>query len=492
MRPLTPAIAFSLLLSGCAAADLAGMSAGGGDVDPVRGQTILFVGTDPSTLSKNIYQVQAISQDDFATDEERNAAVLFAEGFELTVLTDLSVDSDGDGPLTNDSDTLLPAEAPFAVPDRLGNRVGIIVSSYDDEDDLPVGRAAVVDLATGTQFVAPDVPGLTGVRFSWLGQYLLLEHWDADTGAIGLSRLDLNAIAPEVEPLEVPDAFDVFLTGLIPDSDAFYATAVDTYGASSLLRVDAATGTVDTLVQAVTGGLSDLTVSPDGALAAATLVDSETGRGGVVVADLTGQASWTPLTNELGADCQQPAWNPAPLGSHQLVYVCEDLSTGRPDVYLWQGDGPPQTSSPPMDSLTGGAQPSVPEGSMDGLVLRSRLRWDPTGSVLLFGASSASDAAIDAPMSLLVLDPAERRAVPVYDGDNGVADLVHFAAASSDPVLLVWDISTLGTEDSVGRHPIQLVAADPLGPRTVRGVDLGRDLIVEYPLFLGGNTLLYP
>ena len=205
-----------------------------------------------------------------------------------------------------------------------------------------------------------------------------------------------------------------------------------------------------------------------------------------------GQASWTPLTTELGADCQQPAWNPAPLGSHQLVYVCEDLSTGRPDIYLWQGDEPPQGSSPSMDSLTGGAQPSVPEGSMDGLVLRSRLRWDPTGSVLLFGASSASDAAIDAPMSLLVLDPAERRAVPVYDGDNGVADLVHFAAASSDPVLLVWDISTLGTEDSVGRHPIQLVAADPLGPRTVRGVDLGRDLIVEYPLFLGGNTLLYP
>ncbi|MCO4771737.1 MAG: hypothetical protein KDA24_17030, partial [Deltaproteobacteria bacterium] len=132
------------------------------------------------------------------------------------------------------------------------------------------------------------------------------------------------------------------------------------------------------------------------------------------------------------------------------------------------------------------------EGSMDGLVLRSRLRWDPSGALLMFGASSATDASQDAAMSLLIVDPTEGRAVPVYDGDDGLADLAHFAAASSEPVLLVWDTSSDGLDDSLGLHPIQLVSANPEASRTVRGVNLGRNLKVEYPLFLGGNTLLYP
>jgi hypothetical protein len=492
---LLPSVA--LLLAGCSVAGFEGAPTGGDGLDPVVGQTILFVGTDATTLRTNIYQVQAVApQDDLATDEERNAAVLDAEGFEVTALSDFEVGIDS--PLQNEGDTLLPSEAPFAVPDRLGRRIALVATGYDEFDGLPVGRAAVLDLGTGEQHLLPDVVGLRGVRFSWLGGYMILLRRDETTGGEALSVARIDEGDPiEVLDLSVPGAAEVQFAGVLRDTDELLVVATDTYGSSWVERVDPATGTSSTIVAATAGGLGQLQVTRAGDFLAATLTDGESGRRTIGVARMGGfgAASWQRLTESLDSDCSDPAWNPAREGEEpqQLAYICHGVTTGRPDVLLWEGDAPPEGSTPPsMDTLTGGAQPAVPDGSMDGLVVRARLRWDPTGAVLLFGASSADDASEDEPMTLLSLDPLERRAVPVFDGDDGVADLAHFAAASSEPVLLVWDRGASGLDDSSGRHPIRLVAADPAGARTVRGVDLGRNLIVAYPLFLGGNTLLYP
>jgi len=489
-----------LALSALAAATLGGCAAaletaGGGDfvVDPVRGQTVLFVGTDATTLRTNIYQVQAVNTDDFATDEERNAAVLVAESFEVTVLTDFEAETD---PLVDDGATLLPSEAPFAVPDYLGNRVAVVATGVDFETEISYGRAAVIDLQTREQRIAPELPGLVGARFTWLGNHLLLESRDSETGTASVATLDLLDPSSQPIPVELEGATSVVVAGLLPESDAFLAVVQDDDGGSSVVALDPLTGAGDTLVSASEGGLGQLTVSPDGLSLAATHSAPDSGRRSVVVADLSAAPTeWVFMTAHLDAECHDPAWNPARVDGldAQLAYACEQVTTGRPDLFLWEGSTLPDGDSPPsMETLTEGGQPAVPGSSMDGLVLRSRLRWDPSGSVLLFGASSSEDADLDEAMSLLVLDPLEGRAVPVYDGDDGNADLAHFAAASSEPVLLVWDRNASGLEDSVWRHTIQLVAASPSGSRTVRGVNLGRDLLVSYPLFLAGNTLLYP
>jgi len=486
----------ALLGSGCAAGAVDAGNLFGEDLDPVVGQTILFVGTDAATLRTNIYQVQPVLlRDDAATDEERNGAVLDAASFTVRVLTDLQVGAEG--PMLDDGDTLLPGSAPFAVPDRLGRRAAIIASGYDAQGISEVGRVAVIDLATLEQRLTPDVAGLTSVRFTWLGGHLVLEHRDPMSGALGLSTLELDALPQDLTELVVPGADEVQLAGLLRDSDSFLVTATDADGASFVATVDPWTQGVVTVVNPVAQALGPVRVSRSGDFFATTLTDPESGRRTVAVASLdgAGPAGWTSLTGELSADCGDPSWNPArgPDDLQQLAYACEDLDTGRPDILLWEGTGEPTTSTPPMETLTGGAQPAVPDGSMDGLVLRSRLRWDPTGQVLLFGASNGNDAVDDEAMTLLVLNLLDRRATAVFDGSDGVADLAHFAAASSEPVLLVWDRSASGfTSDSEGRHAIKLVSADPNGERVVRGVELGQALRVDYPLFLGGNTLLYP
>ncbi|MCO4771892.1 MAG: hypothetical protein KDA24_17810, partial [Deltaproteobacteria bacterium] len=355
----------ALVGTGCsyAAVDVAGGA--NQDVDPVRGQTIVFVGTDPITLRTNIYRVQAISQDDFATDEERNAAVLFAEGFELTVLTDFEVGPEG--PLVDDGDIILPSEAPFAVPDRLGNRVGVVIGGYDFANELPVGRAAVVDLATGDTTVAPDVPGLTGVRFSWLGQFLVLEHRDPLTGLAGVSTIDLLTEPLVAQPVDVPGSASVAVAGLERESDAMFLSSSDAYGVSRIVRFEPLTSALSDIAPSIEGAIADVHVNRTGDRIAASWVDPDTARRTVVVADTTiSGGSWVELTSALDADCSQPAWNPARTGdeAQQLAYVCEDSETGRPDVLLWEGSSLPSGAQPPsMETLTGGAQPAVPEGS---------------------------------------------------------------------------------------------------------------------------------
>lgn len=485
--PLLVALA---LLSGCSYGALNEDVATGADVDPVLGQTILFVGTDPATLTTDVYQVQAVTMRDGARSEQ----VLDADAFEVTSLSDFSVGPES--PVQTDDDVLLPSAQPFPIPDRLGERVAVVATGYDAEGGV-LGRVAVLDLLTGEQVVLPPQPLLRAVRFSWYGGWLLAEHVDAEgRSSLSVTNAWLDLADAVFSPVTVEGATSLAFGGLLPESDSFIVMAT-TYDGTVVYELDPMADQMTLLVDPIDGALARPSVSPDGLLLATTRSDPNTGRRTVLVtARGEGEGStWIPLNDPALDDCRDPAWAPATADktSYKLAYVCEELATGRPDVYLWQSDtAPPPEGQSAVEQLTAGAQTSVPDSSMDGLVLRSRLRWDRSGQVLVFGASNQDDALEDAPMTLLALDLVERRAVPVYDGDDGVADLAHFSAIADEPVLLVWDRSASGLQDSQGQHPIQLVSADPAGGRQVRGVTVGRDLYVSYPLFLGGNTLLYP
>ena len=493
-RSITP-ILLAASLAGCAYAP-AELAGGGAGVDPVLGQTIIFVGTDSTTLETNIYQVQAVTLESFANDSNTSGApaALDADEFETTPLTDFLESTES--PVQEDGDGLLPNYAPFALPDRLGTRVAVVASGTD-VDLVPVGRAAVLELGTRDMQLAPDVRGLGNVRFSWLGNHLLFEAEDPELGPrLGWMPFPLD-VNGEPTWVATEQATAIEFAGLVPGTDKFLARTIDSEGRTEILLADP-DGATRTLIAPSDGAFSGIAVSPGGLLSA-TRRDAESGEQSIVVASWSNESGepslWTNLSADLGRSCFDSAW--APMGEEdsvqRLAYVCEDTSTGRPDVFLWQGDAPPLGTSPPdAEVLTGGAQTAVPDGSMDGLVVRSKLQWDPSGRIVVFGASNADDAFNADAMTLLALDIDEQRAIPVYDGDNGMADLAHFSSVAPDPVLLVWDRSSSGVEDSAGRHAIQLVAADPAGSRTVRGVSLGRDLLVAYPLFLGGNSLFYP
>ena len=496
LLPLTGLLLLASSLAGCAG-DAAGLFGGGGNVDAILGQTIIFVGTDSTTLETNIYQVRAVTLGDSvatsAGDDDDAPAALDADEFEVTPLTDFL--ESPESPVQDDGDGLLPSYAPFAMPDRLGARVAVIASGTD-VDSIPIGRTAVLDLATRAMELAPDVRGLDSVRFTWLGAHLLFETVDGTSG-IAWMPFPLDAEAAPT-PVAWEGAASVEFAGLIPGSDSFLATVLDASSQSIVLRVDPTENLVEPVTLAGPGAFSEFAISAEGMLAA-TRRAPDTGRRDIVVTQWDGAepASWTVLTSTLDSACFDSAWAPAdPDGVEppRLAYVCENATNGRPDVLLWEGVEPPPagTSAPVMEVLTGGAQTAVPDGTMDGLVVRSRLQWDPSGRIVVFGASNADDAFNAEAMTLLALDIDEQRAIPIYDGDNGLADLAHFSSVAPDPVLLVWDRSSSGVEDGSGRNAIQLVAADPSGSRTVRGVSLGRDLLVAYPLFLGGNSLFYP
>lgn len=492
------ALLLAAALSGCAyaGAELTGLDRG---VDSVLGQTIIFVGTDSTTLETNIYQVQAVNLADSAaagTGTDGAPAALDADEFEVTPLSDFLV---GPGsPVQEDGDGILPTYAPFALPNRLGTSVAVIATGVD-VDEVPIGRTAVLELGSRSMNLAPDVRGLVAVRFTWLGAHLIFETDDADTGPqLAFMGFPLDAeTAPT--PVAVAGAVAVEFAGLVPGTDTFLATAVQADGLTTVVAVDPGTAEIRVIVDGADGSFTGFALAPSGGLLSATRRAPDTGRRDIVVAAWADEdpepTSWTVMTAELDSSCFDSAWSPAPLldEDQRLAYVCEDANTGRPDLLLWEGAAIPSGSAPPdMAVLTGGAQTAVPDGSMDGLVVRSRLQWDPSGRIVVFGGSSADDAFNSEAMTLLAVDIGEQRAIPVYDGDNGTADLAHFSSAAPDPVLLVWDRSSSGVEDSAGRHAIQLVGADPSGSRAVRGVSLGQDLLVAYPLFLGGNSLFYP
>ncbi len=497
---MTPKTLTALLLvatlGGCAM-DGAELSRTDEGVDSILGQTIIFVGTDSTTLETNIYQVQAVSLNEAAgSDGDGSPAALDADEFDVTPLTDFLI---GPGsPVQNDGDGLLPNYAPFALPDRLGTRVAVIATGTDVEE-VPIGRAAVLDLSSRDMYLAPDVRGLSAVRFTWIGGHLLFEADDPDAGRqLAWMSFPLDSTLPPTA-VAVDDALTVEFAGLVPETDAFLATVVHPDGQTSVVRVDPETAETRVIIERSEGSFTEFALSPLGGMVSATRRAPDTGRRDIVVAAWTDGASsptsWTTMTAMLDSSCFDSAWSPATeaLEDQRLAYVCESAETGRPDLMLWEGSSPPVGStSPDMTVLTGGAQTAVPDGSMDDLVVRSRLQWDPSGRIVVFGGSSSFDAFNSEAMTLLAVDIEEQRAIPIYDADNGVADLAHFSSAAPDPVLLVWDRSSSGVEDSTGRHAIQLVAADPSGSRTVRGVSLGQDLLVAYPLFLGGNSLFYP
>ena len=143
------------------------------------------------------------------------------------------------------------------------------------------------------------------------------------------------------------------------------------------------------------------------------------------------------------------------------------------------------------DTLTSGPQPELFDGTMSGLTLRSRPQWDPSGAVIVFGASTQEEAIEGEAMSLVALPLDESSAYPIFTADEGSSGWAHFSSALTKPHLLVWDRSETGLLDSQGDHPIQVVVVDEPG-RAPHPVALGQDLFVAYPQYLGANTMLYP
>jgi hypothetical protein len=193
--------------------------------------------------------------------------------------------------------------------------------------------------------------------------------------------------------------------------------------------------------------------------------------------------------------------------SYQLTFVCQNPLSSRPDIGLWSSSTLPNleaasdTSESDPDSsdsydaalLTAVSQPSIFEGTMDGLVVRSRPQWDPLGEVLIFGVSTHDEAMSGSGMTLLVL-PIGGTAYSIYSGGGTSVDWVHFSADAEDQSLLLWERSETGLEDtaaSVGGQPIRVVGIAEPDPAPTY-VSLGQDLLVSYPMFLGENTHFYP
>lgn len=488
-------LALALGLAGCAdnATRLAGGLFDGDENEAQRGQTILFVATDPTNLQTDLYVAQAVSvADDFDGD---GPDVAEATDFDVTRITDLAIGRQA-SPLEAESDTLFGDAHPFPVPDRNGGRVAILATTRDDLSGESVGgRVAVLDLTTGQSDVGDDIDGLEAVQWTWAGGALLLERRVADEAGRTEVLVEVPFAGPErVGPDSPSSTWSV--AGLEQGTDRFLLHERDLdAGTTDVWRVDAFDGTSELLTGGVPDRVDQPTLDPSGRFLAVTVAHPETEVRSVAVLDLsTGpDAAAQPLTDGATADCFWPTWSHglSEDDSPRLAFVCKSVATERPDLLLWD----PSTSSAPAEALTAGPQPFIFDGTMDGLVIRSEPQWDPQGTFVVFGASTREDALDGSGMTLLVLpvapDEGEPVAYPIWNGDEGSAGSAHFSAASDGGSLLLWDRSETGLEDSAGRHPIQIVFTDePL--QSSRPVQLGQDLLVSYPLFLGSNTMLYP
>jgi hypothetical protein len=485
---LSPAAAALALLgsaaaAGCAmpASDEATMGGGG---ETLYGQTVLFVGTDPATQQTDVYLLQATSPEGEAAPD-----LAHASQYTLTPLTALGTRAEG-APLQGENDSLFTDEVPFAVPDRDGSRVAFSSTAYDASGYSAGGRISVVRVPYGDVQTSADVPGLAAAWFTWSGDYLVLERW-TENG----SRELLSVPSDEVgngEPSVIGPSdpmLDLSWVHPLRGGDEFLAQSWDfSTGETEAWIVDAATGDARLLTSALPESVEEARVSPDGRWLAATTYDPQTWLRGVAIFDLQSKSDPEPLrllTPEQ-SECYWPAFSPTD-DSGRLAFVCTRLYDGRPDLVLW--DGADSMAAEP-DVLTDSSQPAVFDGTMDGLVIRSRPQWEPRGGYLVFGASTMEDAYNGAGMTLFSLEPGGTGR-PIFSSDEGSADWAHFSAATASRDLLVWDRGATGLEDSAGKHPIQVVPLDEEGAQPV-GISLGADLRVAYPLFLGGNSMLYP
>jgi len=486
-------------LWGCSAE----MMATGGGVPEMnaqaQGEALLFVGTEPSTLSTDIYLVRATSSG------QDNPSIAAAESYELERLTDTAGGSDNI--LGSEGDRLFSDSMPHPVPDRSGNRVVLLAADSAADNSQPLGRIAVIDLLARTSEVSPDIAGLQRARFTDLGDWLVLEQF-SDEGGQALLLLptdDLNA-APISIDLDNVDLHQEF-AGVISDSNDFLVLGVDAaVGTSGVYRVSADDGSATLLSVGVDGLITEPSLNQDGTLLALTLTQPGSEKRSIIVVPSDGHPE--AITDVLGADCYWPAWSPATEAklSYRLSFVCKNMMSDRPDIGMWSsaslewedldsdGNSTGPNGEDPTDLLTDVSQPAIFEGTMDGLVVRSRPQWDPTGEALVFGASTSAEAYSGEGMTLLVL-PIGGTSYSVYSGSGTSVDWAHFSSSTDDRNLLLWERTETGLEETSstapGAQPIRVIdiaQPDPV-PTYVR---LGQDLLVSYPMFVGANSLFYP
>ncbi len=508
MKLIYPAALLLLpaLLAGCSDALMGASDSAPSAAFEATGETLLLVGTDPATLSTDLYLVRAVSSAD------ANPSIAGAESYELERLTDLGSEDEA-GLLVADGDRLFSERLPYPIPDELGSRIAMLVTDSSASPDQAAGRIAVIDLLTRTTTMSHDIVGLQGVRFTESGDWLVLEQTiEGDLNRLLLLPADdLEADLLEVAISE-PQLSQEF-AGVISGSNDFLVLARNSdAGTSSVYRVEAETGAATLLTSQVDGLLTGPTLNPDATLLAVTLTDAWADKRSVLVVDASGQP--TRVTDNLDADCYWPSWSPIAdtKQESQLAFVCQDLVSSRPDIGIWSstslsssesldggenddcvGPGPCVPADFGADLLTDVSQPAIFEGTMDGLVVRSRPQWDPLGESVIFGISTAAEAYAGEGMTLLVL-PLGGTAYPIYSGAGTSADWAHFSAGTDGRTLLLWERSETGLDDtdnaSLNAQPIRVVNIEQANPEPTY-VSLGRDLLVSYPMFLGQNTMFY-
>lgn len=452
-----------------------------------RGQTVLFLGTDPTTLRTDIYLARAVSQEsDLEGDEEPEVSE--ATEFEVFAVTELDVG--GQNALQSDTDTLFSEEVPFPVPDLAGGRVAILATTRDAGGAPVGGRVQLLDLESGSSLLGGEVPGLFAVHFTWNASFLVLERRLPDDaarteilvqGPAQLGKQGPVPLGPEGPGLSVEFA------GHVRDSDRILAVVRDVLaGTSDVWMLDPEAGTAFPLTDHadLADRVDHPAMSPDGRWLAVARTRPDPGNRAMVVID-TANPDMAPLvlSDDLAFDCRWPAWS-SEAEAPQLAFSCVAMGTERPDLLRWLPAEPGT-----VEVLTTGPQ-DILDGTMEGLVLRAAPIWDPRGEFMVFGASRPEDAEEGIGMTLAVLPPGQS-AFQVWSGDEGSGGWAHFSSATRNRNLLLWDRAVSGLEDSQGLHPIQIVLTDAPDQAT-RPVVLGTDLAVAYPLLLGWNTLLYP
>ncbi len=471
--------------------------------DIAQGQTLVFVGTDPISLDSDIYLVHAVASEsaDDAPDL-RDAA-----DFQVEPLEALTAAGPNGSVQQSGSNELFPTEAPFVVPDEQGLRVLATSLGRDEDGTVLGGRLVVVDITPRRHRVSPFILGLTSARFTWAGDWLILQIVDPETGRHRLEAMLVDDIEREDGRIPLgPDVegYEIEFAESIRDSNAVLARKVERNTAvADILRLDPETGDVAVLTSGTELSAASPRISAEGSLLAVTLqiAGDEELRRTVAVFDII--AGGPPIfeAGDAGVDCGRPAWSPpvatAPA-SPTLAYACRRLDDGRPDLHLWQSqDASPELS--PALTLTSQAQTAVPGGSIDGLVVRAGPLWDPTGRRVVFGASTEEQALEGEGMTILAFElqpevqfsEQDSLAYSVYPAGFGAADWIHFSAGSAEPILMLWDRAQTGLEDSTGGHPIEVVSVAQDGGLP-RAVALGINVRVSHPLFLGRNTLFYP
>jgi hypothetical protein len=504
MKPIQ-ILAFLLLpaaLWGCSA-DLMATNAGAPEMSvQAQGEALLFVGTEPSTLSTDLYLVRA------ASSEQDNPSIAAADSYELERLTDTA--GGNDGILGSEGDRLFSDSMPHPVPDRAGNRVVLLAANSNADSSQSLGRIVVIDLLTRTREVSPDIPGLLSARFTDLGDWLVLEQL-SDSGRQQLLLVPADDLGAEPVSIDLSDAdLHQEFAGVINDSNDFLVLGVQPeVGTSGVYRVsaDSADDGAATLLSAgVDGLITEPSLNRDGTLLALTLTQPGDQKRSIIVVPSDGGPE--AVTDILDADCYWPSWSPAADAklSYRLSFVCKDMMSSRPDIGMWSsaslewegmdsdGNSTGPNGEDPADLLTDVSQPAIFEGTMDGLVVRSRPQWDPTGEALVFGVSTAAEAYSGEGMTLLVL-PIGGTAYSVYSGSGTSVDWAHFSGSADERNLLLWERTETGLEETSsvapGAQPIRVIdiaQPDPV-PTYVR---LGQDLLVSYPMFVGANSLFYP